>query len=85
MVGIIVGLVVSRAINGGARLSPDVARRCRTGGCASIAGRADVSIYRFATWINGRSRVLVQDGEIDWDSMKKSELEENVPGMVARR
>lgn len=72
ILGVILGSVVSRAINGSAGFLPTlVAGGVLVGmhwAFASLAFRSD----RFGTFVKGRTRVLVKDGEIDWDEMRRS-------------
>lgn len=72
ILGVILGSVVSRAINGSAELLPTIAAGFVLVGLhwalASLAFRSD----RFGTLIKGRTRLLVKDGSVDWDEMKAS-------------
>jgi uncharacterized membrane protein YcaP (DUF421 family) len=72
ILGVILGSVVSRAINGSAGFLATLAAGSVLVGMhwafASLAFRSD----RFGTLVKGRTRVLVKDGEIDWTQMRRS-------------
>ncbi|WP_019139785.1 DUF421 domain-containing protein [Noviherbaspirillum massiliense] len=73
---IILGSVISRAINGTAPMLPTLA--------ASIAL---ILIHRFVAWmsmhsgrwrafVEGEPKLLVEDGTVDWDEMRKHDITE---------
>jgi uncharacterized membrane protein YcaP (DUF421 family) len=74
ILGVILGSVVSRGVNGSGGLLPSLA----AGGVlvamhwafASIAFRSD----GFGNLVKGRTRVLVRDGRIDWDEMRRAHM-----------
>ncbi len=70
ILGVMLGSVVSRAINGSADLLPTLGAGALLVGLhwlfAVIAFRSD----RFGTLMKGRTRLLVKDGAIDWDEMR---------------
>ncbi len=74
ILGVILGSVVSRAINSGAELLPTVvAGFVLVGlhwGLANLAFRSD----RFGNLVKGHTRVLVKDGQVDWDEMRASHM-----------
>jgi len=76
VLSIILGSVISRAINGRAPFFPTLAASVMLVALhrvlATLAFRSD----RFGDWIKGHSRVLVEDGEIQWDAMEESHLSE---------
>jgi len=76
MLGIVFGSVVSRAITGNSPFIPTlvaglvlVLLHFTT---AAIAFRSD----RFGRLVKGTDRLLVRDGEIDWDQMRKGHVTE---------
>lgn len=77
VLSIVLGSVISRAINGGAPFFPTLAASVLLVALhrvlATLAFRSD----RFGDWIKGHSRVLVEDGEIQWDAMEESHLSEH--------
>lgn len=76
LLSIIVGSVLSRAINGSAEFFPTLGASVVLVGLhwlfAAIAFRND----NFATLIKGNERVLIRDGEIQWSAMRKSHIGE---------
>jgi uncharacterized membrane protein YcaP (DUF421 family) len=74
ILGIILGSVISRAINGQAALFPTMAAGLVLVGLhwvlAGIAFRSD----GFGTLVKGCPRLLVEDGEIRWDEMRRASL-----------
>lgn len=74
ILAIILGSVVSRAINGGAPFFPTLVAGALLVGVhwlfAWLAFRSD----RFGTLIKGSPRILVKDGEILWDATGKSHI-----------
>jgi len=76
MLGIVFGLVVSRAINGNAPFFPTLAAALVLvllhWTLAAIAFRS----HGFGKLLKGRDRVLINDGELQWDEMKRSHVTE---------
>jgi uncharacterized membrane protein YcaP (DUF421 family) len=77
VLGIMVGSVVSRAITGSAPFFPSLAA-----GLVLILSHwlfAALAFHSsaFATLIKGSDRVLVRNGEIQWEAMRKSHIGEN--------
>lgn len=77
ILGIILGSVVSRAITGSSPFFPTLAAGFVLVGLhwlfAVIAFRSD----RFATLIKGSPRTLVENGEVLWEAMRKSNIGSN--------
>ena len=77
VLSIVLGSVISRAINGGAPFFSTLLASAGLVGLhrmlAVVAFRSD----RVGDWIKGQARVLVRDGEVDWDGMEKSHLTEH--------
>ncbi len=76
VLSIILGSVISRAINGNAPFFPTLAASVTLVGIhwllAALAFRSDA----FGDLIKGRARVLIRDGELQWDAMRNSHLSE---------
>lgn len=74
VLGVMLGSMLSRAINGTAAVAPTLA-----------AVAALVAVHRALAWLtihvpglgpllNGRARVLVEDGRVDWEGVRREEL-----------
>lgn len=76
LLSIIVGSVLSRAINGSAAFFPTLGASILLVGMhwlfAAIAFRNE----KFATLVKGTERLLIRDGEIQWSAMRKSHIGE---------
>jgi len=74
VVGIMVGSVFSRAITGQSPFLPTVAAGAMLIGThwafASLAFRSE----RFSALIKGKAHVLIRDGKIVWDQMRKQHI-----------
>jgi uncharacterized membrane protein YcaP (DUF421 family) len=74
VLSIILGSVISRAINGSAPFFPTLLTSAGLVAIhrvlAAIAFHAD----GFGPWVKGRAKLLVQDGEVDWKAMRRSHL-----------
>lgn len=74
IMGVIIGSVLSRAINGSARLTETF--------CAALAlvclhwlfAALSFHSERFSSWLTGSKRELIKNGEIQWDGMRKSKI-----------
>jgi uncharacterized membrane protein YcaP (DUF421 family) len=77
ILGVMLGSVVSRAITGQSPFIPTLCAAFMLVGLhwllAQIAFRSD----RFGTLIKGNTRVLIRDGEVDWDAMSRSNLSQD--------
>lgn len=74
ILGIILGSVISRAINGSADLLPTLAA-----GAVLVALHWLLAVFAFRSdhfgdLVKGRRRLLVADGEIQWDQMARSHV-----------
>lgn len=76
VLSIILGSVISRAINGSAPFFPTLAASLALVGIhwllAALAFRSD----RFGNLIKGQARILIRDGELKWEAMRSSHLSE---------
>src|SRR5690606_2785210 len=74
ILGIILGSVLSRGITGNAPLIPTV-----TAGAVLVALHWLFSVmsfywYPFSSVVKGQERLLIKDGEIQWDNMRRSHV-----------
>jgi uncharacterized membrane protein YcaP (DUF421 family) len=76
VLGIILGSVISRAVNGSAPFFPTLAASLLL--VAVHWALAALTFYtgNFGTLIKGQARVLIQDGKLNWDAMRESHLSE---------
>lgn len=74
VVGIILGSVLSRAINGSASLLPTIAAGLVLVGMHWLLAVLSVRSNRLSTLAKGRSSVLIADGKIDWAVMHKNHI-----------
>lgn len=74
VISVILGSVISRAINGGAPFFPTLASSFALiilhWLLAALAFHSD----RFGDWIKGQGRPLIRNGEVDWEAMRKSHV-----------
>lgn len=74
ILSVMLGSVISRAITGQSPFIPTL--------CAAVAlvvlhatfGKVAFRFGFFGTMIKGRTRILIRDGEVDWEAMKHSNL-----------
>jgi uncharacterized membrane protein YcaP (DUF421 family) len=72
VLGIIIGSVVSRAINGSAELVPTLAAIIMLVGLHWIFAILSLHSEKISSIVKGRSKLIVKDGEILWDQMRKN-------------
>lgn len=77
ILGIILGSVVSRAVNGGARFFETLGAGFVLVALHYLFAFVSFRSDRFGTMVKGSSRTLVRDGEVDWDEMRKSHISRN--------
>jgi uncharacterized membrane protein YcaP (DUF421 family) len=77
LLGVIIGSVVSRAINGTAEIVPSIVSGLILVAVHWLFGAAAFHSKFFGNIIKGGTSVLVRDGKIFWDSMKKSHITKN--------
>jgi uncharacterized membrane protein YcaP (DUF421 family) len=74
MLGVILGSVLSRGINGQAPFFPTL------GACALLVllhrliGTATFHSHRFSEWVKGREYLLIRDGKIDGRAMRRNNI-----------
>lgn len=76
LLSIIVGSVLSRAINGSAAFFPTLVASIVLVGLHWLFAVIAFRNERFASLIKGNERVLIRDGEIQWHAMRKSHIGE---------
>lgn len=78
VLGIIYGSVLSRAITGNSPFFPTIVAALMLillhRILAVIAFRTS---FGFGNWIKGKPSVLIEDGEIKWDALRKNSITEN--------
>lgn len=77
ILGIMLGSVLSRAITGSSPFFPTIAAGLALVALHGAFGLLAFRLEGFGDLIKGRSRVLVEDGEIRWEAMRRSQLTEN--------
>jgi len=77
VLSIILGSVISRAINGGAPFFPTLLASVALVAAHRLLAVLAFHSDRFGDWVKGQSRVLIRDGEVDWDAMEASHLTEH--------
>lgn len=76
VLGIVLGSVVSRAITGNAPFFPTLGAGFILVGLHWLLAWGAFQSHRFGTLVKGNSRILVEDGEIVWEGMKKGHISE---------
>lgn len=84
ILGIILGSVLSRAITGNAPFVPTLAAGAVLVGLHWLFSVISFRSHRFGRLIKGDKRLLIRDGEILWDNMRKSHLGRNDLEMALR-
>ena len=74
VISVILGSVISRAVNGGAPFFPTLASSVALVALHWLLSTLAFHSDGFGDWIKGKGRPLVRDGEIDWDAMRKSHV-----------
>ncbi|MCG6112411.1 MAG: DUF421 domain-containing protein [Paracoccus sp.] len=72
--GVMLGSVISRAITGGSPFVPTLCAAFVLVGLHWLFAKIASHWSPFGTLIKGKTRLLVQDGEVDWDAMGRSNL-----------
>jgi uncharacterized membrane protein YcaP (DUF421 family) len=74
ILGVMLGSVISRAITGQSPFIPTLGAAVVLVVCHWVLAQLASRSSRFGTLVKGRTRVLVSDGEVDWDAMRRSNL-----------
>jgi uncharacterized membrane protein YcaP (DUF421 family) len=77
ILGIILGSVLSRAITGNAPFFPTIAAAAVLMAVHWLFAITSFHLSAFGGFVKGRERVLIRDGEIQWDAMRKSHITQN--------
>jgi len=75
--GIIIGSVLSRAINGHASLIPTLFTAFVLVGMHWLIGALAFKFKLFGSLIKGKTKILIKDGKINWKEMKAAHLTED--------
>lgn len=76
VLSIILGSVISRAVNGSAPFFPTLAASLMLVAIHWVLAMLAFHFDDFGTLIKGHVRVLIRDGELDWDAMEESHISE---------
>ena len=74
ILGIVLGSVLSRAVTGNAPFVQTIGAGAVLVGVHWLFSVVSFHSDWFGTLIKGRARMLIQDGEIQWDNMRKSHI-----------
>ena len=74
ILGIILGSVLSRAITGNAPFVPTVAAGAMLVALHWLFSVASFYWRPFGTLVKGQEKLLIKDGEIQWDNMRRSHI-----------
>lgn len=74
ILGFILGGILSRAINGSGPLAPTLAATVLLVGLHFLLAKTSFHSHRFGETVKGRPEMLVKDGEILWDGMRRKSL-----------
>lgn len=74
IVGIMLGSILSRAVTGNASFFATLGAGAMLVGFHWLFAVASFYSDRFGTIVKGSDRVLIRDGEIQWDNMRKSHI-----------
>jgi uncharacterized membrane protein YcaP (DUF421 family) len=77
ILGVMLGSVLSRAITGQSPFAPTLVAALVLVGLHWLFARIAFRSDRFGTLIKGSTRLLVSDGKVDWDAMRRSNLSRN--------
>lgn len=74
ILGFMLGSILSRAITGSSPFVPSLAAAVVLVGMHYLFAKISFHSDRFGTLVKGHSRTLVENGEIDWSAMRKSNI-----------
>lgn len=74
ILGFILGGILSRAINGSGPLAPTLAATVLLVGLHFLLAKTAFHSHRFGEAVKGKPELLVRDGEILWDGMRRKSL-----------
>lgn len=74
ILALILGSIMSRAVNGDAAYLPTVLAGFLLIGMHFLVGIASTRSSRIGVYVKGRAETVVKDGEVDWDAMRRHHL-----------
>ncbi|MFN3661229.1 DUF421 domain-containing protein [Yoonia sp.] len=74
ILGVMLGSVISRAITGQSPFVPTLCAALVLVALHGIFANVAVRFDPFGTLVKGSARRLIQDGKVDWDAMRRSNL-----------
>lgn len=74
MLGVILGSVLSRGINGQASFFPTLGASALLVVFHHLVGTIAFRSHRFSEWVKGRERVLVRNGQVDQREMQRNKI-----------
>jgi uncharacterized membrane protein YcaP (DUF421 family) len=74
MLGVILGSVLSRGINGQASFLPTLGASALLVLLHHLVGTAAFHSHRFSQWVKGREYFLIRDGKIDERAMRRNKI-----------
>lgn len=74
MLGVILGSVLSRGINGQAAFFPTLGASALLVIFHRIVGTLTFHSHQFSRWVKGTARVLVVNGEVNHDEMRRNKI-----------
>ena len=77
ILGVMLGSIISRAITGQSPFLPTLCAALVIVVLHRLCSRIAIRSDSFGTLIKGNTSVLVQDGEVDWKAMERSNLSRN--------
>jgi uncharacterized membrane protein YcaP (DUF421 family) len=77
ILGVMLGSILSRAITGQSPFFPTLGASLFLVGLHWLFARLAVRWDAFGSLIKGHTRVLVRDGTVDWEAMRRSNLSRN--------
>jgi uncharacterized membrane protein YcaP (DUF421 family) len=76
VLSIILGSVISRAVNGSAPFFPTLVASGALVGAHWLLAALAFHYDDFGTWVKGQARLLIRNGEVNWEAMRESHLSE---------
>lgn len=71
---IIIGAILGRTIYGGASLIATLCSATLLIGLHWLFAVCSFHSHRFGVWVKGRSQILIQNGELDWKTLKQNQI-----------
>lgn len=77
ILGVMLGSIISRAITGQSPFVPTLVAALVLVGLHWVFSQISVRWEAFGGLIKGNTRILVQDGKVDWKAMRRSNISQN--------